>query len=377
MDPVALEFFPLPHMFRGQRKNGVRLEWPERCSKCDRQCESNHTQKVELCSYGVNYVWLSDELMVAGVIAKDFGQSTPAREKMLRRGAANMVTLRELDELQERVNQAASLVATEIEREKAKILSNYRETEGYKHDLVELLRPQIEQELGQVHDYRQFVGQIIQNMNVIWEKRLPGRPIETHLQRASHEEVAIYWAARLMLSKLEAALFLMYPERIRDPHRVTRFSLHGAVTKYCRIYQRSFDQKEVRLHLRGFSAGKVESNADAVGVVVHTLLDNALKYAPTESRVEVWIEEDASDVRLGVESLGPRVERSESEKIFELFYRGSVAAQLDTEGTGFGLGAAQNVAENLGTQVEFSQEPVPVEGNMHKTRFSIAFPRAS
>ena len=55
----------------------------------------------------------------------------------------------------------------------------------------------------------------------------------------------------------------------------------------------------------GDSWGRIEGNTRALGIIPHTLIDNALKYGPTGSRVIVAFEEDAETITLNVESFRP------------------------------------------------------------------------
>lgn len=291
----------------------------------------------------------------------------------MRRMGSAVVAPEEIEALRHHTYEYDESSSVRLHEAKLEIINQYRTTEEYKRDVVELLRPEIQQQLGQLHDYRQLITQIIQNMNVLWEKRTPHQNVEHHLRSASHEEVAIYQAARLMESKLEAALFLMYPERVRDAAKVKTFRLHGLVLKYCRIYQRSFDLRQVKLTLTGTSTATVEANPDAVGVVIHTLLDNALKYAPTRSEVLVAFSESTHDVEVSVASLGPRISRDEEQQIFELFYRSPAAKKQVTEGTGFGLAAA---AGELGVEINVKQDPSAVSAGMFRTRFSFSMVRS-
>ncbi len=114
----------------------------------------------------------------------------------------------------------------ELAHAKEEALNNYRSSEEFQRDSIELLKPEIQQSLSQVHDYRSLVGQIVQNVNVLLDARKEGE-LEAKLDASPRELQAIYWSARLMESKLTAALFLMYPERIRDPLRTSGYGCTG------------------------------------------------------------------------------------------------------------------------------------------------------
>lgn len=374
MDRVALSFFPLPHLHQGERRPGLRYDWVNRCNSCDRQCERSKSRAVELCSYGVNFVRLDEDLLVAGIVVRDFPGSSAARTKMIRR-TSQQPTMEEVRRVIDTYRAIGSEEINELRERKDEILQAYKESEGYREELLEDLRPELKKMLAQIHDYRQFVSQVVQNMNVILERRAPGCEMDEKLGKAAHEEAAIYWAARLMEEKIATALFLLDPERIDSPESETLFRLHGCVLKYVRVYQSAFDQKNVRVSVTGTSYGRVRGNPSAVAVVPHTLLDNALKYSPRGSRVEVAFDETEKTIRLSVASLGPRIQPEEREAIFDLFVRGSEAKKLEPDGTGFGLHLAAIIASKLGSKIEVEQSEDPGDQGLFWTEFSISLPR--
>lgn len=88
--------------------------------------------------------------------------------------------------------------------------------------------------------------------------------------------------------------------------------------------------------------------------VVTNLLENAGKYAPPATEVQVTVRGGS----LEIADRGPGVEASELEKIFEPFYRGSRArAQANKSGLGLGLMLARRVVTILGGTIHASNRP--------------------
>jgi signal transduction histidine kinase len=224
-----------------------------------------------------------------------------------------------------------------------------------------------------MHDYKQFVQQIIQNMNVIFEERHPGLELKEKLELASKEEKAVYYAAIIMDEKLDAMLFLESPGRIREAsdHRVLR--IHGAIMKYVSIYDSRATRKGIDLSIRGQSWGSTYGNVRALSIIPHTLIDNATKYAPTGTAVIVRLKEDDEYVLLDVEGYGPKIHDDEVSRIFDPFYRGRAARVLSSEGMGFGLASAQNIARAHGTAITFTQGPQVGPAGTYLTTFSVRF----
>jgi K+-sensing histidine kinase KdpD len=366
-------FFPYPHVVAGKRREGYLRSWPSRCTTCNRECERSETEGLALCSYGVNYYRFSKQLLVAGVVVRDYPRTSPARNKMLRKTTGDEpISAAEIEKARQTYLATAAERDRELRFRQEEAIEEYRRSKTFATDWLTSLRPEIMKALGQVHDYKQFVSQVIQNLNVILQTKYRGNTDEI-LEKATHEETSIYWAARLMEEKLGSALFLLNPERITDDPKYTQ--VHQMVTKYRKIYTRAFEAKKVRLTSIGSSFGYVLGNPKALGVIPHTFIDNALKYAPSGSEVKVSFAEDNRAISLSVSSYGPHILESEREKIFDPFYRGEAARRNTSEGTGFGLALAKVIAQSAGVEITFQQDPEETPHMGYATTFTAQFQR--
>lgn len=99
----------------------------------------------------------------------------------------------------------------------------------------------------------------------------------------------------------------------------------------------------------------VRVDARAVTEVVYTLVDNAAKYSPAGTRIEVSAEESGDGrVRLSVEDEGPGIPPELRGRVFDKFFR----AMRDGDsrpgrptGTGMGLAIAKGIAEAHGGRI--------------------------
>lgn len=375
MEELTLQFFPYPHFLNGKRRAGALVAWPEACLKCDQQCRGTRTLgEVQLCSYGYNFLRVDEDFVVAGIVLSEWPLSnTPARIKARRLAGREVVHGDDLERVLERARAATEDMELEFRRQRDELIAAYKESEGYQSEILDRLRPEMQRALAKVHDYKQFVKQIVQNMNVLLAERYGGLELDPQLDVATHEERAIYWAARLMEEKLDAALFVEYPERIHALKEIRRFRFHGMVTKYRKIYQRDFEERHLKLRLSGGeSRGDIEANPKAVSIIPHSLIDNAIKYAPEGTEIALDVEETDAIVQLRVGSFGPRIHDDERESIFDPFVRGRDAIAQQTEGTGFGLAAAQTIAKAIGSEIRMTQAAAPVAG-CYWTEFSVEF----
>lgn len=330
---------------------------------------------VGLCSYGLNFVRVDDQMLVFGIVIPDHPASSAAKAKNQRKYGSHCVRYVDLD----RGVAAYTAMKQEAERkEKVRLetaLDRYESKEKYKKEYLDNLRPQIERSFSYFHDYRQFITQLEENINVVLVSRYGSKEIDELLSRALPAEAAIYWAGQMMEEKLRTAFLLMHPEILTDPAKDTVFRLHGLVLKYVRIYQYSFDKKGIRVNVLGHSEGEVRGNSPAVSIIPHTFIDNALKYAPRDTRVDIRFTETERNILLEVSSFGPKIDAEERETIFNIFIRGKHARRQEEDGAGFGLYLAQFIAKKMGTRIDVAQEALNVSMKAYWTTFSVRFVR--
>lgn len=78
-------------------------------------------------------------------------------------------------------------------------------------------------------------------------------------------------------------------------------------------------------------------NAGQLRSLVDNLLSNAVKYSPDEGGIRIALYSQGGHMILEVEDDGPGVDPNERERVFEPFFRGRSAYELNLPGSGFGL----------------------------------------
>jgi two-component system, OmpR family, sensor histidine kinase KdpD len=86
--------------------------------------------------------------------------------------------------------------------------------------------------------------------------------------------------------------------------------------------------------------------------ILSNLLENANKYAPGETPIEVTVSEVGAEVRISVSDRGPGIAPEESSRIFDPLYRPS-GTPPDVGGSGLGLSIARGLARAQGGDVTY------------------------
>ena len=111
----------------------------------------------------------------------------------------------------------------------------------------------------------------------------------------------------------------------------------------------------VHMHMTGASVGRV-TGIMLFDVIPYLVIQNAIKYAPRGSNIEVGFTEGNNHVVIRVTSEGPLVEEDEIERIFMSGFRGKYARYVTAEGTGFGLYLVKMLVESHeGGTIYFTQ----------------------
>jgi two-component system phosphate regulon sensor histidine kinase PhoR len=100
-------------------------------------------------------------------------------------------------------------------------------------------------------------------------------------------------------------------------------------------------------------AGTIQADREKLTQVLGNLLDNALKYSPAGSRIEISALglEAGGEVELGVRDNGPGIPPEDLPHIFERFYRVEKGRSRESGGTGLGLSIVKHIVQLHGGRV--------------------------
>lgn len=153
----------------------------------------------------------------------------------------------------------------------------------------------------------------------------------------------------LTLSRLES----VNPGLRREPTDLGRL-ITGVIDDY--RARPAAEGHELRLEIeRG--VGELTIDPLKVTQALENLLDNALKYTPKGSRLEIAARPKSGDIEVSVRDNGPGIPAEDLPHIFERFYRVDKGRSREKGGTGLGLSIVKHIVQLHGGRVRVESTP--------------------
>lgn len=102
------------------------------------------------------------------------------------------------------------------------------------------------------------------------------------------------------------------------------------------------------------SSPQFPANETDLYTLIKTLADNAIRYSPDGSRIDLCAEKQGGSLVISVEDNGPGIPKAERSRVFDPFYRILGSGE---QGTGLGLSIASTIAARYGGTVELADSP--------------------
>jgi two-component system OmpR family sensor kinase len=115
--------------------------------------------------------------------------------------------------------------------------------------------------------------------------------------------------------------------------------------------------RQVRIELQAPEPLVVAGDRDRLREVLDNLLDNALRYAPDSSEVQVSAAKAGRFAVVVVRDHGPGIPVAEQAHIFDRFYRADLSRSRKAGGTGLGLPIAKAIVEGHRGEIQVTSEP--------------------
>ena len=149
-----------------------------------------------------------------------------------------------------------------------------------------------------------------------------------------------------MLDKMIAdVLTLSRLEHASISIQLSSINLHSLIKLVCDDCQYLADQKNVEILLPPLTQPILTADEKLITSAFSNILNNAVKYAPENSKITVALENSSDSIYLSVSDQGTGVPDETLSQLFKAFYRVAEARDRESGGTGLGLAIAHQAIE--------------------------------
>lgn len=188
------------------------------------------------------------------------------------------------------------------------------------------------------HDLRTPLTRLRNRLDGMRDAGLGGSGIDAAI--ADTDQLLHSFGALLRLSRIEAQ---------SPPLDAPRIDLQALSRDALELYQPVAMQRGIVLEDDTMSVS-ASGDADQLFQALVNLLDNAIKYAPENSRVRMGLRQTATNVLLEVADAGPGIAPRDRARVFDRFER--VEDHRGTPGTGLGLSLVRAIVQRHAGTIE-------------------------
>ena len=155
-------------------------------------------------------------------------------------------------------------------------------------------------------------------------------------QAIAHHAEVILENSFLFSTQLDIVNYQLNPKYILEVEKFDKRNLYGKFHKAILSFKRTAKEKQVNITVTGTINTLIDSKP-VIDTLPILILDNAVKYSPKGSEIEVEFDEDSEGIEVKISNMGPYISHNERKNIFVRGCRGKEAIKTSIPGHGFGL----------------------------------------
>ena len=178
----------------------------------------------------------------------------------------------------------------------------------------------------------------------------------TNQQREFLEKT--YSSNERMISLINSLLNVTRIEEGRFLYRPVIGDIVKIVESVIETLRGEIKRKEIKLvfHKPKKPLPKVLVDVEKISLAIQNLMDNAIRYTLAKGKVSVFLKQTNGNIEFKIEDTGVGIPKSQEERIFGKFFRGTNVIRLDTQGSGLGLFITKNTIEAHGGRIWFESK---------------------
>lgn len=194
-----------------------------------------------------------------------------------------------------------------------------------------------------VHDLRRLSTAIYHSSQEAFDLIFPIEHVHPNVREARNRIENVLGAQSILKIRTDVLDYEGNPGVFDEDRNVP---IYRRVDKVIKSFTSFAGKKNIRLYKEGASFGEA-LGPNAFEIVPYVVLDNAIKYSPFNNDITIKIFERDGNIEIHVISVGPGIDSTELNDIFQKGFRGKNARGGGFPGSGVGLYLARKIVERF------------------------------
>ena len=138
---------------------------------------------------------------------------------------------------------------------------------------------------------------------------------------------------------------------------IVEVNLDNFIKSFINSMMSVMKKKDIYIEYKPRHKKNIMADMQALERVMNNLIDNAFKYSPKGSVIEISTITNNNHIKINVADQGTGISEIDQEYIFDRFYRTASARASENKGSGLGLAIVKNLINSLNGEVGVSNRP--------------------
>ncbi len=136
-----------------------------------------------------------------------------------------------------------------------------------------------------------------------------------------------------------------------------RFDLCESIGQVLISFERRINAKRIYMDVQlPDRSAWTKADPDSITQVIYNLTDNAIKFCNEGGRLSVWLSQEGSKYRVGIQNTGGTVPAEELPLLFDRFHKADKSRSADREGVGLGLYIVKTILGSHGEDIAVTSQ---------------------
>ena len=153
---------------------------------------------------------------------------------------------------------------------------------------------------------------------------------------------------------VQMTLFYSRTDDFAKDYIINSIELKKIVNECIKRVFSSITNKNLNLQLKNLDL-QIDSDKKWLGFIIKQILDNAVKYSPSNGKISIYAESHQDERTLIIEDEGPGIKEEDIIRVFDKNFTGSNGRKYVTA-TGIGLYLSQKIARKLGHRITIASD---------------------